>query len=102
MKLAFAQEPIVDTIARPFWNRNKMIPFIQLDDKDSAVPLYRQIYEAIRRAILRGEFAARMRLPATRLLAEQLGVARMTVVNAYEQLFAEGYLEGKQGSGTYV
>ncbi len=79
-----------------------MIPFIQLDDKNSAMPLYRQIYEAIRRAILRGEFAAGTRLPATRFLAEQLGVARMTVVNAYEQLLAEGYIEGKLGSGTYV
>jgi len=79
-----------------------MIPFIQLDDRDSATPLYRQIYEAIRRAILRGEFAAQTRLPATRFLADQLGVARMTVVNAYDQLFAEGYVEGKQGSGTRV
>jgi GntR family transcriptional regulator/MocR family aminotransferase len=79
-----------------------MIQFIQLDYKNSAMPLYRQIYEAIRRAILRGEFAARTRLPATRLLAKQLGVARMTVVNAYEQLLAEGYIEGKSGSGTYV
>jgi GntR family transcriptional regulator/MocR family aminotransferase len=79
-----------------------MIPFIQLDDKNSAMPLYRQIYEAIRRAILSGDFVARVRLPATRLLAEQLGVARMTVVNAYEQLLAEGYIEGKAGSGTYV
>jgi GntR family transcriptional regulator/MocR family aminotransferase len=53
-----------------------MIPFIQLGDKDSAMPLYRQIYEAIRRTILRGEFAAQMRLPPTRRLAQQLGVAR--------------------------
>nr|MBA3247084.1 GntR family transcriptional regulator [Pyrinomonadaceae bacterium] len=73
-----------------------------LDDKNSALPLYRQIYEAIRRAILSGEFNRGMRLPATRLLAKQLGVARMTVVNAYEQLLAEGYLEGKTGAGTYV
>lgn len=79
-----------------------MIPFIQLDDKNSGLPLYRQIYEAIRQAILIGEFVATMRLPATRLLAEQLGVSRMTVVNAYEQLLAEGYIEGKAGSGTYV
>src|SRR6266487_4514665 len=78
------------------------IPLIMIDDKNNSVPLYRQIYEAIREAILRGEFAAEMRLPATRLLAERLGVARMTVVNAYEQLFAEGYIEGKQGSGTRV
>jgi GntR family transcriptional regulator / MocR family aminotransferase len=79
-----------------------MIPFIQLDDKKSAMPLFRQIYEAIRRAILRGEFTNGMQLPPTRSLADQLGVARMTVVNAYEQLFAEGYVEGKQGSGTHV
>ena len=79
-----------------------MIPFIQLDDKRSATPLYRQIYEAIRWAILRGEFTNGMQLPPTRSLADQLGVARMTVVNAYEQLFAEGYVVGKQGSGTRV
>jgi GntR family transcriptional regulator/MocR family aminotransferase len=79
-----------------------MTPFIQLDDINSSVPLYRQIYEAIRRAILSGELAASVRLPATRLLAGELAVARMTVVNAYEQLLAEGYIEGKAGSGTYV
>lgn len=73
-----------------------------LDDESSAAPLYRQIYAAIRRAILCGEFNRGMRLPATRLLAKHLGVARMTVVNAYEQLLAEGYLEGKTGAGTYV
>jgi GntR family transcriptional regulator/MocR family aminotransferase len=77
-------------------------PFITLDDKPGAAPLHRQIYEAIRRAILSGEFKSGMRLPATRLLAAQLGVARMTVVNAYEQLLTEGYLKGKVGAGTYV
>ncbi|MEW6736352.1 MAG: PLP-dependent aminotransferase family protein [Acidobacteriota bacterium] len=78
------------------------IPFIMLDDKNSAIPLYRQIYEAIRTSVLNGEFESRMRLPATRLLAKQLGVSRMTVVNAYEQLLAEGYIEGQIGSGTYI
>jgi GntR family transcriptional regulator/MocR family aminotransferase len=79
------------------------VPFIMLADKSAqAIPLYRQIYEAIRRAILNGEFEARMQLPATRILAKQLGVSRMTVINAYEQLFAEGYLEGKTGAGTFV
>src|ERR671914_2340501 len=77
-------------------------PFITLNDKTGAAPLYRQIYESIRRAILSGEFTRGGRLPATRLLAAQLGVARMTVVNAYEQLLLEGYLEGKTGAGTYV
>lgn len=79
------------------------IPFIMLAETDSpSTPLYRQIYEAIRRAILNGEFESRMQLPATRILAKQLGVSRMTVINAYEQLFAEGYLEGKVGAGTFV
>lgn len=81
---------------------NKQIPFINLDDDNSQTPLYRQIYIGIRKAILSGEFAPKMRLPPSRLLAENLGVSRITVVNAYEQLFAEGYLDGKTGSGTFV
>ena len=81
---------------------NEVVPFIMLDDGNHGSPLYRQIYEAIRRQILSGEFSPKMRLPASRVLAQQLGVSRITVVNAYEQLFAEGYLEGKIGAGTYV
>src|SRR5258708_37300078 len=77
-------------------------PFISLDEKRSSAPLYKQIYDAIRSAILSGEFGSGRRLPPTRLLSEQLGVSRMTVINAYEQLFAEGYLDGKTGSGTFV
>jgi GntR family transcriptional regulator/MocR family aminotransferase len=76
-------------------------PFIMLDEK-SALPLYRQIYEAIRNAILSGKVHPTTTLPATRLLAKQLGVSRMTVINAYDQLFAEGYLEAKRGAGTFV
>ncbi len=78
------------------------IPFINLEGYDKQIPLYRMIYEAIRKAILSGEYASKTRLPATRNLALQLGVSRLTVVNAYEQLFSEGYLEGKIGSGTFV
>jgi GntR family transcriptional regulator/MocR family aminotransferase len=76
-------------------------PFIMLDGK-SAAPLYRQIYEAIRHAILSGNLHPTTPLPATRLLSKQLGVSRMTVINAYDQLFAEGYLEAKTGAGTFV
>ena len=76
-------------------------PFIMLDGK-SALPLYRQIYEAIRHAILNGNLRPTTPLPATRLLSKELGVSRMTVVNAYDQLFAEGYLEAKTGAGTFV
>lgn len=77
-------------------------PFIMLNDKKSSLPLHRQIYEALRRAILKGDYRARAKLPSTRSLAAQLGVSRMTVVVAYDQLFAEGYLEGKSGAGTFV
>jgi GntR family transcriptional regulator/MocR family aminotransferase len=76
-------------------------PFITLDEKCDA-PLYRQIYETIRRSILSGGLPSGRQLPASRLLAKQLGVSRMTVVNAYEQLLAEGYLEGRMGAGTFV
>ncbi|HST50421.1 MAG TPA: PLP-dependent aminotransferase family protein [Pyrinomonadaceae bacterium] len=76
-------------------------PFISLDEKSDA-PLYRQIYDTIRRSILSGGLSSGRQLPASRLLAKQLGVSRMTVVNAYEQLLAEGYLEGRSGAGTFV
>ena len=75
-------------------------PFIVLEDKNKSYPLYQQIYEAIRTSILWGEFGSKMRLPSTRALARDLGVSRITVINAYEQLLAEGYLEGKTGAGT--
>jgi GntR family transcriptional regulator/MocR family aminotransferase len=71
-------------------------------DAAAAAPLFRQLYEGLRRAILNGTLTAGARLPATRRLAAELGVSRNTVLNAYEQLLAEGYLEGKVGSGTYV
>jgi GntR family transcriptional regulator / MocR family aminotransferase len=74
---------------------------IALDDR-SRTPLYRQLYDSLRRAILAGQLAPGTRLQSTREMAEELGVSRNTVVNAYEQLLAEGYLEGQVGSGTYV
>jgi GntR family transcriptional regulator/MocR family aminotransferase len=69
---------------------------------DSDLPIYRQIYETIRKAILGGKFFPTMPLPASRLLAKQLNVSRMTVVNAYDLLMAEGYVESKTGAGTFV
>tara|TARA_R100000541_G_scaffold13610_2_gene22625 strand:+ start:18566 stop:20023 length:1458 start_codon:yes stop_codon:yes gene_type:complete len=64
--------------------------------------LARQLYQALRERILDGRMACRMRLPASRELAETLGVSRNTVVRAYDQLYAEGYIEGRTGDGTYV
>ncbi|HZS79466.1 MAG TPA: PLP-dependent aminotransferase family protein [Ktedonobacteraceae bacterium] len=71
-------------------------------DASVEIPLYRQLYERIRAGILNGQLKAGTRLPATRTLAEQLGISRNTVTNAYEQLLAEGYITGKVGFGTTV
>src|SRR5215207_5135856 len=71
-------------------------------DTSSAVPLHRQLYEGLRGAILAGRLSAGTRLPATRALARELRISRNTVLNAFEQLLAEGYVEGQTGSGTYV
>jgi GntR family transcriptional regulator/MocR family aminotransferase len=65
-------------------------------------PLARQIYLGFRQAILQGALRKHERLPSTRELAEQLAVSRTVVVLAYEQLLAEGFVQGRAGSGTYV
>src|SRR5690349_16445665 len=65
-------------------------------------PVGRQIYEQVRDAIADGRLAAGQRLPATRALAQQLAVARNTVVAAYELLAAEGYVEARVGAGSVV
>jgi len=61
-----------------------------------------QLYRQLRTAILDGRLAAGDRLPPMRFLAERLQVSRKTVSEAYERLAAEGFLQGKVGSGTYV
>ena len=66
------------------------------------LPVFRQIYLQIRSAILTRALRPGMRLPSTRALAARLAVARVSVVAAYEELLAEGYLTGRAGSGTYV
>ena len=71
-------------------------------ERDSGVPLHRQIYEGIRRAILDGLLRSGQRVPSTRALAAELGVSRLPVLTAYDQLLHERYLEGRTGSGTYV
>jgi len=62
----------------------------------------RALEQAIREAIRSGRLAPRTRLPPTRALATELGLARNTVAAAYEQLTAEGYLSARVGSGTRV
>jgi GntR family transcriptional regulator / MocR family aminotransferase len=74
---------------------------VQLD-RDSDVPLYQQVEMQIRAAIHGGRLRPGARVPGIRTLAEDLGVARVTVAVAYEQLAAEGYLDARVGSGTRV
>src|SRR5450631_3178339 len=78
-----------------------MTPVIQIDTA-SAVPVHRQIYEAWRRGILLGRYAAGGRVPSTRELAGTLALSRSTVSQAYDQLVSEGYLEAVRGSGTFI
>ncbi len=71
-------------------------------DNRSGIPFYRQIYDGYRAAILSGHLRPGERLPSTRTLAAELNISRLPVVNAFEQLLHEGYIEGRAGSGTYV
>jgi GntR family transcriptional regulator / MocR family aminotransferase len=71
-------------------------------DRAAAVPLYRQVYDTIRAAILAARLRPGARLPSTRALAAELGSSRNTVLAAFQQLLAEGYVEGRVGSGTSV
>jgi GntR family transcriptional regulator / MocR family aminotransferase len=85
----------------PKRKRGPASPVVQLAvDPDSATPLYRQVYEGLRDAMLSGRLARGARLPSTRALAADLGVARNTVLLAFDQLRSEGYLQGKRGGGT--
>ncbi len=71
-------------------------------DRKSPLALHRQLYDELRKAILSGRLKARTRLPSTRDFAAEMGVSRNTVLSAFNQLLAEGYVEGRIGSGTYV
>lgn len=71
-------------------------------NRRSGEPIHRQIYAALRRYILDGQVPTHAIMPSTRSLADDLGVGRNTVVAAYDQLFAEGYIETRRGSGTTV
>jgi GntR family transcriptional regulator/MocR family aminotransferase len=71
-------------------------------DRASEEPMHRQIYGALRRFILDGQIPQNTLLPSTRSLAEDLKVGRNTVIAAYDQLLAEGFIEARAGSGTWV
>jgi GntR family transcriptional regulator/MocR family aminotransferase len=71
-------------------------------DRTSRTPLTRQIYMMVRSAVLSGVLRSDTRLPSSRAMASKLRVARATVVLAYEHLLAEGYVESRHGSGTFI
>jgi GntR family transcriptional regulator / MocR family aminotransferase len=71
-------------------------------DRAGATPLAVQISAQLQASVTGGVLHAGDRLPSSRDLAATLGVSRTVVTNAYARLFAEGWLEGRHGSGTYV
>jgi GntR family transcriptional regulator/MocR family aminotransferase len=75
--------------------------YIELE-RETRLPLSRQIFRSIRDSAVRGTLPAGTRLPSTRALAADLQVARNVVIASYEQLIAEGYAFTKNGSGTYI
>ncbi|NNA93223.1 PLP-dependent aminotransferase family protein [Pseudomonas gessardii] len=72
---------------------------IELDRRQG---LTRQLYEALRQRVLDGRLVSGTRLPASRDLAAALSISRNSVVRAYDQLYAEGFIQGRVGDGTYV
>ncbi len=84
-------------------SRHSRLPFDAVTvDRSLKIRLNRQLYDILRTYILEGLIGAGTSLPATQTLAQQLGVGRNTVVAAYDQLLAEGYVEAQSGSGTRV
>jgi GntR family transcriptional regulator/MocR family aminotransferase len=83
--------------------RMAVTPFVPMHigpDRDE--PLHRQVYGELKQLILNRRVRPTMRLPSSRVLAEELGVARNTVLFALEQLMSEGYIETRRGRGTFV
>lgn len=71
-------------------------------DREHSLSHTKQLEKQFRDAIWQGDLCAGERMPPTRMLAKELGIARNTVVHVYEQLIAEGYLETREGAGTFV
>lgn len=71
-------------------------------DRESEEPIYKQLIRQIQMQIESGELPAGTRLPASRTLAKKIDVSRISVVNAYAELRAEGYLSAHAGRGTFV
>lgn len=86
---------IVSRPLSPLWNTLTL-------DRGSTASLQEQIVAYFREAVLSGRLTSRSRVPSSRALASEQGVARITVVEAYERLVAEGYLVAHRSSGFFV
>ena len=83
--------------------RTTRSPLLSLTfNRSAGEPLQQQIFNQVREAILSGRLKPGTRIPSTRVLANELKLSRNTILGAFERLYAEGYIEGKMGSGTKV
>ena len=71
-------------------------------DRGNGQPIYRQLHRLLQQAILSRELPAGTKVPSSRLLAAELGIARNTVTQVFEQLVLEGYVTSATGRGTFV
>jgi GntR family transcriptional regulator/MocR family aminotransferase len=71
-------------------------------DRESAVSLWQQLYRQFRQAVIERRMMAGAKLPATRVLAQNLCCSRNTILSAFDQLIAEGYFKARRGSGIFV
>jgi GntR family transcriptional regulator / MocR family aminotransferase len=81
--------------------RATLVPALTVDRR-SSTPIYRQLYEGFRAAIIDGRLRPGQTVPSTRSLALELSISRIPAINAYEQLRTEGYLAAAVGAGTRV
>jgi GntR family transcriptional regulator/MocR family aminotransferase len=96
--LALLSRTILVICLKTTFQRDVLVPL----EIDGPVPLHVQLERQLRTAVQAGRLGANVRLPATRVLAGDLGISRGVVVAAYEQLTAEGYFVAHRGSGTSV
>ena len=71
-------------------------------EKGNNTPLYQQLYNQLRQQIMEGVLSKNEKLPPTRVLAAEYHISRNTVIQAYRQLEAEGYVRSVVGSGYFV
>ena len=97
-----SQGPLSDILYVPLVTKLATAFSLVLPPRGKKLPAYRWLYHSLRAEILQGRLRPGTRLPSTRDLAIQYGLARGTIVNAFDQLRSEGYVDGTVGSGTYV